>query len=194
MTTKSTSTIIQNENHWRARPSAAVGAASYKSDDDIRRSNGNDDGGGGGGGVVGVGKITSPYNPHLQSGQDKRGIGCLKKSRPNNPPPPTVQVTSPKYQVTSTTSPKNPASNPLRRSASVGDWRRKYLFLEDPEARRSGERQEEEGARDSFVEQQPVTGRTFDPLSLREGGHLVSEPFSQETVSWKGPCLKEFFI
>ena len=192
MTTKSTSTIIQNENHWRARarPSAAVGAASYKSGDDIR-SNGNDDGGGG---VVGVGKITSPYNPHLQSGQDRRGIGCLKKSRPNNPPPPTVQVTSPKYQATSTTSPKNPASNPLRRSASVGDWRRKYLFLEDPEARRGGERQEEEGARDSFVEQKPVTGRTFDPLSLREGGHLVSEPFSQETVSWKGPCLKEFFI
>ena len=204
MTTKSTSTIIQNENHWRARPSAAVGAASYKSGDDIRRSNGNDDGGGG---VVGVGKITSPYNPHLQSGQDKRGIGCLKKSRPNNPPPPTVQVTSPKYQATSTTSPKNPASNPLRRSASVGDWRRKYLFLEDPEARRGGERQEEEGARDSFVEQKPVTGRTFDPLSLREGGHLVSDRavgvnlrFYRAFLSRKecpqslGPCLRQLFV
>ena len=139
--------IVQNENHWRARPSAGEGAkaaASYKTDDDdIKRRNGT---------VGGVGKITSPsLNPHLQSGQDKRGIGCPR--RPDNPP------SKGKSQTT---------SNPLRRSASVGDWQRKYLFLEDPEARLDGKR-EGGGARDSFVEQEPVTGRTFDPLAFREG-------------------------
>ena len=141
--------IVQNENHWRARPSAGEGAkaaASYKTDDDdIKRRNG-----------VGVGgKITSPppLNPHLQSGQDKRGIGCLR--RPDNPP----------SKVKSQT-----ASNPLRRSASVGDWQRKYLFLEDPEARADGNRGG--GSRASFVEQEPVTGRTFDPLAFRERGTL----------------------
>ena len=148
-----------------ARPSAETrAAASYKSDDDFRRRNG------------GGGQLTSPFNPHLQSGQEKRGIGCLK-SRTQNPPS-TVPTLSPKHQVTGSTSPKSQvtsqtkSSNPLRRSRSVGDWQRKYLFLEDPEAR-GGERQEE-GARDSFVEQQPVTGRTFDPLALREGDILCS--------------------
>ena len=140
--------IVQNENHWRARPSAgeaAKAAASYKTDDDdIKRRNGT---------VGGVGKITSPsLNPHLQSGQDKRGIGC---PRPDNPPSTFISPTT---------------SNPLRRSASVGDWQRKYLFLEDPEARIDGKR--EGGARDSFVEQEPVTGRTFDPLAFREGDTL----------------------
>ena len=133
--------IVQNENHWRARPSAA---ASYKTDDDdIKRRN--DTSG------VGGGKITSPppLNPHLQSGQDKRGIGC---PRPDKPPSKAKGPTT---------------SNPLRRSASVGDWQRKYLFLEDPEARLDGNR-EGGGARDSFVEQEPVTGRTFDPLAFRE--------------------------
>ena len=148
-----------------ARPSAEV-EASYKSDDDIRRRRRN-----GNGAVVG-GEITSSYNPRLQSGQDKKGIGTIQSPAPKyqveSSASPKYQVTSPKNQVTS---PKNPPSSPLRRSASVGDWQRKYLFLEDPEAR-SGDNQEV-GARDSFVEQQPVTGRTFDPLALREVGHLV---------------------
>ena len=52
----------------------------------------------------------------------------------------------------------------------MGDWQRKYLFLEDPEARLDGKRGG--GARDSFVEQEPVTGRTFDPLAFREGDIL----------------------
>ena len=52
----------------------------------------------------------------------------------------------------------------------MGDWQRKYLFLEDPEARADGKR--EGGSRDSFVEQEPVTGRTFDPLAFREGDTL----------------------
>lgn len=129
--------------------------ASYKSDDDIRRRNG-----------VG-GEITSPYNPHLQSGPDEKGIGC-SNGRPNNPPPNVQQSPSLKYQVKTPTSSRTQPSNPLRRSASVGDWHRKYLFLEDPEARR-GQQQQEEGARDCFVEQQAVIGRTFDPLALREG-------------------------
>ena len=133
--------IVQNENHWRAHPSAWE--ESYKTDD-IKRRNGT-------GGGVGGGKITSPLlNPHIQSGLDKRGIGWPR--RPDNP---ASKVKSPT------------TSNPLRRSASVGDWQRKYLFLEDPEARTDGG-----GARDSFVEQEPVTGRTFDPLAFREGDTL----------------------
>ena len=64
---------------------------------------------------------------------------------------------------------------PLSKSASVGDWRRKYLFLEDPEARLDNGRQQRGGGGggggegDRFVEQQPVVGRTFDPVAQRDG-------------------------
>ncbi len=50
---------------------------------------------------------------------------------------------------------------PLKKSASVGDWQRKYLFLDDDSVDFGGSKR-----RGDFVEQEAVVGRTFDPAAM----------------------------